>query len=87
MKNGDDAEMVDQVLYQSAVSSLLYLSMWTRPDITYTVTNVAKFCPNPLKEHWNAVKHIMRFLKGTMDYGLCYDKNSSEECVGHSDVI
>ena len=59
VKTSEDEETIDQVKYQSAVGSLLYLSMWTRPDITYAVGNVAKFCSNPSKEHWTAVKRIM----------------------------
>ena len=86
MKTGEDEETVDQLKYQSAVGSLLYLSMWTRPDITYAVGNAAKFCSNPSKEHWTAVKRIMRYLKGTIDYGLCYDRSSPGECVGYSDA-
>lgn len=86
VKTGENDETVDQGLYQSAVGSLLYLSIWTRPDITYAVSNVAKFCSNPSKEHWTAVKRIMRYLKGTMNYGLWYDRSSSDECVGYSDA-
>jgi hypothetical protein len=84
-KAEEENETVDQGLYQSAVGSLLYLSMWTRPDITYAVSNVSKFCSKPCKEHWTAVKRIMRYLKGTIDYGLWYDKNTPSECVGYSD--
>ena len=46
--------------------SLLYLSIMIRPDITYAVSNVAKFCVNPCKQHWIAVKRNMRYLKGTL---------------------
>ena len=56
MKGGDEDTCVDQKLYQSAVGSLLYLSIVTRPDITYAVSNVAKFCAKPMKQHWVAVK-------------------------------
>jgi hypothetical protein len=45
-------EEVDQSLYQSAVGSLLYLSGGTRPDITFAVCSVAKFCSQPTKSHW-----------------------------------
>ena len=86
VKTSEDEETIDQVKYQSAVGSLLYLSMWTRPDITYAVGNAAKFCSNPSKEYWTAVKRIMRYLKGTINYGLCYDNSSSGECVGYSDA-
>ena len=78
--------MVDPVLYQSAVGSLLYLSNWTRPDITYAVSNVSRFCTNPTQQHWTAVKRIMRYLKGTSNHGLIYSKKYSKSCVGFSDA-
>ena len=58
----------------------------TRPDIIYAVSNVAKFCANPAKEHWVAVKRIMRYLVGTMYLGLVYEKNELKSCVGFSDA-
>ena len=81
-----DDDRVDQQLYQSAVGSLLYLSIGTRPDITYAVNNVAKFCAQPTKQHWIAVKRIMRYLKGTVNLGLLFNKDGSKQCVGYSDA-
>ena len=69
-----------RTMYQSAVGSLLYLSGWTRPDIAFAVRNVARFCSNPTKEHWTAVKRILRYLKGTAHYGLMY----STDLTGYS---
>ena len=57
----------------------------TRPDITFAVSNVAKYCSKPTKEHWIAVKRIMRYLKGTHNLGLTYKKSDSNSCVGFSD--
>ena len=85
VKGGDDDTCVDQPLYQSAVGSLLYLSIATRPDITYAVSNAAKFCAKPTRQHWVAVKRIFRYLKGTQKYGLLYNRSDSE-CVGFSDA-
>jgi len=85
VKATDDEECVDQKLYQSAVGSLLYLSVGTRPDITYAVSNVAKFSAKPTKQHWIAVKRIMRYLRGTIYYGLLYSRSGSEKCIGYSD--
>ena len=86
-KEGNEEDTcVDQQLYQSAVGSLLYLSIATRPDITYAVSNVAKFCAKPTKQHWVAVKRIIRYLKGTQQYGLLYSKSDSNHCVGFSDA-
>ena len=80
------SDCVDQGLYQSAVGGLLYLATSTRPDIAYGVNNVAKFCSQPTKQHWVAVKRILRYLKGTVNLGLLYRKGSSSSCVGFSDA-
>ena len=82
----DDDECVDQQVYQSAIGSLLYLSVGTRPDITFTVGHMAKFCAKPTQQHWTGVKRIMRYVKGTVHYGILYTKQSSQECVGYSDA-
>ena len=55
VKTIEECETVDQGLYLSAIGSLLYLSVGTRPDITYVVSSVAKYCANPNKQHWTAV--------------------------------
>ena len=57
----------------------------TRPDIIFAVSNVSKFCSNPTKQHWIAVKRIMRYLKGTQNHGLLYKKVESKTCVHLSD--
>jgi hypothetical protein len=53
--------------YRSVVSTLLYLSATTRPEISYSVSQVAKFCENPQPAHWNGVKRILAYLKATCD--------------------
>ncbi len=55
-------ECVDQQLYQSAIGSLMYLSVGTRPDITYAVSSLSRYST---KEHWSAVKRVLKYLKGT----------------------
>ena len=62
-KDSDDSELFSSETYQSAVGSLLYLSTKTRPDMTFAVCNVAKFCTKPTKIHWSAVKVIFRYLR------------------------
>ena len=69
LKATEQSEIVDATLYQSAVGSLLHLSGWTRPDIAFAVNNVARFCSSPTKEHWTAVKRI---LKGTSITMVCH---------------
>ena len=64
-RRNDEEEGVDRSLHQSAVCSLLYLSTRTRPDISFSVSNVAKYCNDPSKEHWIAVKRILHYLNGS----------------------
>ena len=58
------AEMM-KIPYASTVGSLMYAMVCTRPDIGYAIGVVSRFMSNPGKEHWNAVKWILRYLKGT----------------------
>ena len=81
-----DDEYFDQSHYQSAIGSLLYLSVATRPDIAFAVSSAAKFSAKPGKQHWTAVKRIMRYLKGTVNLGLIFTPHVTGDCVGYSDA-
>ena len=63
------------VSYSGAVGSLLYLARGTRPDIAYSVSFLSRFVANPGKAHWQAVKHLFRYLQGTKDLKLVYRGN------------
>ena len=85
-KATESDECMDRQLYQFAIGSLLYLSVGTRPDITFAVSLMAKFCANPLKHHWTGVKRIMCYLRGTTHHGISYSKQGAKERVGYSDA-
>ena len=51
----------------------------TRPDIAYAVSYLGRFNHNPHPEHWTAIKHLLRYLKGTSHYKLIYSKNDDPE--------
>jgi hypothetical protein len=57
----------------------MYAIICTRPDSAHVVSVVSRFMHNPGKEHWNAVKWNLRYLKGTSHFGLLFDKNSVKE--------
>uniref|UniRef100_A0A1X7VKA3 Reverse transcriptase Ty1/copia-type domain-containing protein n=1 Tax=Amphimedon queenslandica TaxID=400682 RepID=A0A1X7VKA3_AMPQE len=57
----------------------------TRPVITFSVSNVPKYSSKPTKEHWVAVKRIIRYLKGTHNLGLIYKMSEANGCIGFSD--
>lgn len=82
----DTDERFDPAVYQSAVGSLLFLSVATRPDIAFAVSCAARFTANPYREHWSLVKRIMRYLKGTYEYGLQYTDAEGDNLIGFSDA-
>ena len=85
-KKTDEEEGVNQTLNQSVVGSLIYLSTRTRPDISFAVSNVAKYCSDPSKEHWTAVKRILRYVKESIHVGVLYTRSDKREVIGYSDA-
>ena len=71
---------------QSAIGSLLYLSTRTRPDIAYAVSNIGRFCAKPTKQHWTAVKRILRYFNCTLNFGLLYCQENEDKCTGYLDA-
>ena len=71
-KTQEEDEDMSRVPYASAMGSLMYAMVCTRPDIAHAVGVLSRFMSNPGKEHWTAVKRVFRYLHGTSDYGLCY---------------
>ncbi|PHT25114.1 hypothetical protein T459_35759 [Capsicum annuum] len=60
------------VPYTSAVGSLMYVMVCTRPDIAHAVGVVSRYMANPGKERWEAVKWLLRYLKGISSTSLCF---------------
>eukprot|EP00253_Pinus_taeda_P005046 PITA_05046 len=72
LKTQEGEEDMSPVPYASAVGSLMYVMVCNRPDIVHAVGVLSRFMSKPGKEHWTAVKAVFRYLRGTSDYGLCY---------------
>ena len=72
LKTQEEVDMMRQVPYASAVGSLMYVMLCTRPDICYSVGMVNRYQSNPGPKHWQAVKHILKYLRRTRDYMLVY---------------
>nr|ABA96132.1 retrotransposon protein, putative, Ty1-copia subclass [Oryza sativa Japonica Group] len=62
----------DQLRYSQIIGSLMYLASATRPDISFAVSKLSRFVSNPGDDHWQALERVMRYLKGTMSYGIHY---------------
>ncbi|KAL8104982.1 hypothetical protein AgCh_028950 [Apium graveolens] len=73
-KTDEGKKDMAKVPYASVVGSLMYAMMCTRPDIAHTVGVVSRFMSNPGREHWEAVKWLLRYLKGTSKVALCFSK-------------
>jgi hypothetical protein len=83
----EEIAYMKNIPYIHAVGSLMYLAVATRPDIAYTVGVLARFNHNPGKAHWLAVRHLFRYLQGTVNLGLTYGPSPEKELfVSYSDA-
>ena len=74
-RSEDEVEHMSKVPYASAVGSIMYAMVCTRPDIAQSVSVVSRYMSNPRKRHWEVVKWILRYLKGASDVGLTFQKD------------
>ncbi|MDV3180562.1 MAG: reverse transcriptase domain-containing protein, partial [Candidatus Phytoplasma australasiaticum] len=85
LSRDEPGKLVDATNYKSMVGGLRYL-VHTRPDIAYSVGVVSRYMEKPTKKHLDAVKRILRYIKGTIQYGLVYSKDSGNNILtGFSD--
>ena len=78
------AQMRD-VPYHEAVGSLMYASLGTRPNISFAVQTLSHFSTKPGIAHWDAVKHVFRYLKGTIDLWLSFGQKQAD-LTGYADA-
>ena len=81
----DSSELVDVTQYRQIIGSLMYLTN-TRPDICFAVNTLSQYLVQPRRVHLIAAKHVMRYLKGTIDFGLYYDGNHDYRLYGYTDA-
>jgi hypothetical protein len=78
------SELVDATLYRQIIGSLRYL-MNTRPNIFFVLNTLSQYLVEPRRVHLVAANHVMRYLKGTLDYGLCYTRDHVFRLYGYTD--
>ena len=64
----------------------MYLSVATRPDFAFAISHLSQFTTKYSEEHWKATKRVLRYLKKTANFGLCYRKEPEESLVVHCDA-
>jgi hypothetical protein len=88
----EEKHKMQSIPYQSAVGAIMYAMLGTRPDIAYAITTLSQYCNNPGYVHWIALKRVLRYLRGTIDYKLTYgnignigniDNNGSIDNIGN----
>lgn len=73
--------------YRESLGSLMYQMLCVRPDLCFPVAYMGRFQQSPTEDHWQALKRIMRYLKGTTAMGLNYKKqNDTRPLVGYVDA-
>jgi hypothetical protein len=80
----DSSEAFDPTVYRQVIGSLMYL-VNTRPDICFAVNALSQYMVAPRQVHWIAAKHVLRYLKGTIGYGLSYVSDRKMELLGYTD--
>ena len=85
LSKNDESVEVNQKMYRSMIGKLQYV-VHRRPDIALVVGVVERFSANPRENHLMAVKRIMRYLKGTHDFGLYYKRSEKFELNVYIDV-
>ena len=71
-KTNAEIERMRGISYASAVGSLMYAMLCTKPDICFVIGMVSRYQSEPGEEHWIAVKHILKYLRRMRDYILVY---------------
>ena len=84
--NKEQANKDNIKLFQMLIGSLLYIMLGTRADISFAVIKLARFATNPSNLHFTAVKRVYKYLKGTINYGITYTKDSNHFISGYCDA-
>src|ERR1044072_2289768 len=81
-----EQQAMSKIPYASAVGCLMYVMVCTRPDLAQAVSQVCKFMSKPGKQHWEAIKWILRYLRGTSDRGIMFSREQTvPSVVGYVD--
>ncbi|MEI8135685.1 MAG: Ty1/Copia family ribonuclease HI, partial [bacterium] len=85
-KNDHQASKISIENYPRIVGSILWANLQTRPDISQATNQLTRFVAKPCQGHLIAVKHLLRYLNGTRDYGLTYSKSGNAQPEIYSDA-
>ena len=84
-KTPSELERMEKIPYTSAIGSIMYAMLCTRPDVSYALSSTSRFQSNPGEEHWIAVRTILKYLRRTQDMFLIYG-DGELKVTGYSDA-
>ena len=82
----EDREKMSVVPYASAIGSIMYAMLCTRPNVNLAISLVGRYQSDPCMEHWTAVKNILKYLKRTKDMFLVYGGDEELVVKGYVDA-
>ena len=66
----------NDIPYATAIGSIMYAALGTRPDLAFAVQQLSQFTTSYGQEHWTAIKHVLRYLKGTRNGGIVFKRDA-----------
>ena len=84
-EDATSGEVVEATIYRQLVGSLIYL-VNTRPDICFAVNQLSQAMVKPTKLYWNEIKHVLRYLQETTQFGLWYRQIEGVKLQGFTDA-
>ncbi|KAK9025215.1 hypothetical protein V6N11_065111 [Hibiscus sabdariffa] len=81
-----ERERMSQIPYASAIGSIMYAMICTRPDLSYALSMTSRYLENPGEGHWTAVKNILKYLRRTKDVFLVYGGEEELRIKGYTDA-
>src|SRR4051812_36744592 len=82
----DEQRRMDKIPYASAIGSIMYAMVCTRPDVSYALSATSRYQANPGESHWTAVKSILKYLRRTKDMFLVYGGEDEIVVKGYTDA-
>jgi len=82
----EDKSYMEKVPYASAIGSIMYAMICTRPDVAFALSMTSRYQSNPGRDHWTIVKTILRYLKRTKDAFLVYGGQEELVVSGYTDA-
>ncbi|UYV61245.1 hypothetical protein LAZ67_1004081 [Cordylochernes scorpioides] len=86
LDNHIEDDNCDQHTYQEALGMLMFLAVNTRPDIAYITSKLSQYSRQPKQMHWTAIKRVMRYLRGTIDLGVKFERGKTGILKSYTDA-